>query len=76
MIIRKTLRREPVNISIRDAHVSFLNDAEGVVQTPPRAATRQSATKETGRGAIKESWGWDGRSSGRAAYTEPASLEF
>jgi hypothetical protein len=76
MIMRKILRREPVNTGLRDVQVSLLSDAQGAVQKKPRAAARKSATKETGHGAIKESWGWQGQFLGRAAYTKPAFWEF
>jgi hypothetical protein len=51
------LRREPVNIGIRDVHVCFENEPEGAVQKRLRAAARKLVTKETKRGAISRSLG-------------------
>ena len=57
MIMRKILRREPVNIAIRDVHVSLQSNREGGVQIRLRAAARKSATKVTRRGAMLRSLG-------------------
>ena len=73
--VRKMFQRGDAGPGVRDPQVSFLSAVEGLaaVQKNLGSATRESAAGKNRLEAIKDSWGWDGRSFHRSPV-RPGSL--